>query len=373
MELSLYHSEEKQNLLYLIGCSTFLNQTTYSTGSNSVPQSVAVVDVNSDNKPDIVVANYGSNNVGVLLNTGNGKFGSQITYSTGSGSSPWSVAVVDVNSDNKPDIVVANSDSNNVGVFLNTGTGTFGSQITYSTGSYPESVAVVDVNSDNKPDIVVANYGSNNVGVLLNTGNGKFGSQTTYSTGSNSGPKSVAVVDVNSDNKPDIVVGNEDSNNVGVFLNTGTGTFGSRTTYSTGSGSESVSVAVVDVNSDNKPDIVVANDGSSNVGVLLNTGTGTFGSQTIYATGSNSYPWSVAVVDVNSDNKPDIVVANDVTNNVGIFLNTGNGTFHSQTTYSTGSGSVPVSVAIVDVNSDNKPDIVVVNQGLNNIGVLLHC
>ena len=60
----------------------FLNQTTYSTGSS--PCSVAVVDVNSDNKPDIVIANYGSNNVGVLLNRGNGTFLTQTTYSTGS-------------------------------------------------------------------------------------------------------------------------------------------------------------------------------------------------------------------------------------------------------------------------------------------------
>ena len=112
--------------------------------------------MNSDNKPDIVVANYDSNNVGVLLNTGNGTFLSQTTYSTGT--HPLSVAVVDVNSDNKPDIVVANSGSNNVGVLLNTGNGTFLSQTTYSTGTNPQSVAVVDVNSDNKPDIVVANY-----------------------------------------------------------------------------------------------------------------------------------------------------------------------------------------------------------------------
>ena len=50
----------------------FLSQTTYSTGTN--PHGVAVVDVNSDNKADIIVANRGSNNVGVLLNTGNGTF-----------------------------------------------------------------------------------------------------------------------------------------------------------------------------------------------------------------------------------------------------------------------------------------------------------
>ena len=98
------NSLQIEKVFVLIGCPMFLNQTTYSTGTD--PHSVAVVDVNSDNKPDIVVANDDSNNVGVLLNTGNGTFLSQTTYSTGT--NPYSVAVVDVNSDNKPDIVVAN-------------------------------------------------------------------------------------------------------------------------------------------------------------------------------------------------------------------------------------------------------------------------
>jgi chemotaxis methyl-accepting protein methylase len=115
MGFCLHHSKEEQNLLCLIACSNmFLNQITYSTGSE--PYSVAVVDVNSDNKPDIVVANAGSSTVGVLLNAGSGTFGAQTTYSTGN--DPYSVAVVDVNSDNKPDIVVANVVSNNVGVLL---------------------------------------------------------------------------------------------------------------------------------------------------------------------------------------------------------------------------------------------------------------
>jgi hypothetical protein len=154
-----------REVLFVIACSTFLPQVTYLTGSS--PQSVAVVDVNSDNKPDIVVANHASSssNVGVLLNTGNGTFLTQVTYLTGS--NPYSVAVVDVNSDNKPDIIVANSGSNNVGVLLNTGSGTFLTQVTYPTGSWPQSVAVVDVNSDNKPDIIVANSGSSDVGVLF--------------------------------------------------------------------------------------------------------------------------------------------------------------------------------------------------------------
>jgi hypothetical protein len=122
--------------------------------------------VNSDNQPDIIVANLGTNKVGVFLNAGNGTFLSQTTYSTGSSSSPRGVAVADVNSDGQPDIVVADSASSKVGVLLNAGNGTFLNQTTYSTGN-PYSVAVADVNNDNKSDIVVANDNSNTVGVLL--------------------------------------------------------------------------------------------------------------------------------------------------------------------------------------------------------------
>jgi hypothetical protein len=296
-------------------------QTTYSTGSYSEPRGVAVVDVNSDSKLDIIVANSGSDTVGVLLNTGNGTFAEQTNYSTGSGNCrPQDVAVVDVNNDSKPDIIVTNANSNNVGIFLNTGNGTFTPQTNYSTGSnsYPFGVAVVDVNSDSIPDIIVANSVSNNVGIFLNTGNGTFTPQTTYSTGNTSYPWSVAVVDVNNDSKPDIIVANYNRGNVGVLLNAGNGTFTAQITYSTGSNSNPQFVAVVDVNSDSKPDIIVTNLNGPSVGVLLNTGNGTFTAQTTYSTGTALY--GVAVADVNSDSKPDIIVTNYASDSVGVLL-----------------------------------------------------
>ncbi|CAF1653199.1 unnamed protein product, partial [Rotaria sordida] len=146
-------------------CNRFPTQVIYSTGTK--PASVAAVDVNGDSKPDIIVANYGSDNVGVLLNNGNGTFGAQVTYSTGT--DPFSVTAADINGDSKLDIIVANYDSNNVGVLLNNGNGTFAAQVTYSTGTGtgPHSVTAVDVNGDSILDIIVANYGSNNVGVFL--------------------------------------------------------------------------------------------------------------------------------------------------------------------------------------------------------------
>ncbi len=77
------------------------------------------------------------------------------------------------------------------------------------------------------------------------------------------------------------------------------------------------------------------------------------------------------MVDVNGDGKLDIIVTNNGGNNVGVLLNSSDGTFLPQTTYSSGSGSNPRSVSVIDVNNDNKPDIIVANSGTNSIGVLL--
>ncbi|CAF4432472.1 unnamed protein product [Rotaria magnacalcarata] len=84
-------------------------------------------------------------------------FTAQTTYSTGCW--PNSIVSADVNGDGKPDIIVANYVWNNVGVLFNTGKGTFAAQTTYSTGNWPTSVAEADVNGDGKHDIIVANNG----------------------------------------------------------------------------------------------------------------------------------------------------------------------------------------------------------------------
>ena len=140
----------------------FSTQATEHSQSNYLfnwpqPESVTTADVNGDNKTDLI-ANWGSNTVSVLLNTGNGTFINQTTYSTGN--NPNSVTTADVNGDNKTDLIVANDGSNTVSVLLNTGNGTFINQTTYSTGPNPRSVTTADVNGDNKTDLIVANDGS---------------------------------------------------------------------------------------------------------------------------------------------------------------------------------------------------------------------
>jgi hypothetical protein len=321
-----------------------------------------------------------------------------------------SVAVADVNGDGNADIVVGTcgfpkvlncvASGGKAGVLLGNGDGTFQPAVSYTLGGFgATSVAVADVNGDGKPDLLVATGSA--VGVLLGNGDGTFQTVTKYSSGGLTA-LSVAVADVNGDAKPDLVVANwcTDSSctasSVGVLLGNGDGTFQTAVTYDSG-GIFANSVVIGDVNGDGKLDLAVVNGSTTgadagNVGVLLGNGDGTFQPVAIYPRDPRGGygAGSVALMDVNGDGKPDVVVSNCSTSAIGcahsdgdvaVLLGKGDGTFQPPTiatTYGSG-GTTPFGVAVGDVNGDSRPDIVAANcvgsqcgSGLGELGVLIN-
>jgi hypothetical protein len=77
------------------------------------------------------------------------------------------------------------------------------------------------LDGDGKPDLAVTNFGPNTVSVLRNTStsgvinNSSFASPVEFATGN--APVSVAIGDLDGDGKPDIVVANQGSSSVSVF------------------------------------------------------------------------------------------------------------------------------------------------------------
>jgi hypothetical protein len=369
-------------------------------GTGTTPYSVAIADFNGDGLPDLAVANRDSKNVSVLLNTtvlGAATItpdfpqAARLTV----GSNPYTVALGDLNGDGKPDLAVANFNSNSVSVLLNTtaagsATTTFAPTQDFPTGTHPIVVVVADLNGDDKPDLAAANrdgVGPGTLSVLLNTTapgatTPTFAPNVEFPIGTY--PSSVAVGDLNGDGKPDLAVANS--------LNTGASTLSVLlNTTPTGAASPSFaptvdiptqfgpsSVALADFNGDGRPDIVYATPPlAGTVSVLLNTTapgatTLSFAPRQDFTTGVLTR--SVAVSDLNGDGLPDLAVAFS-SSNVAVLLNTTPPgvttlTFAPKQDFPT--GALPVFVTAGDVNGDGKPDLITANQTGGSISVLLN-
>jgi hypothetical protein len=96
---------------------TLTNPIEYNYG----PRSVAVGDFNNDTWLDMVIANSIVNSIAIYVGSDKTTFSKQIEYSTGVGSTPYMVAVGDLNNDSRLDIAVANFGTNNIGIFIGFG------------------------------------------------------------------------------------------------------------------------------------------------------------------------------------------------------------------------------------------------------------
>ena len=313
--------------------------------------SMAIGDFNGDGKPDLAVANRNTNSVTVLLGNGDGTFRTGATYTAAFG--PVSIAVGDFNGDGIPDLVIACADTRNMTVLLGNGDGTFRLGGNYVSSS-SASIAVGDFNGDGKADLVIPNA-IDSVSVLLGNGDGTFQTAVNYAAGD--GPYSVAVGDFNGDGKADLAVTNRYGNNLSVLLGNGDGTFRAAVNYATGI--FPFSVAVGDFNGDGKSDLAVTNLTSNNVSVFLGNGDGTFQAAVSYA--ANSGPESVVVADFNGDDKADLMVLN-YDGTVSVLLGNGDGTFQSTVNYAVG-GVDTDSFAIADFNGDGRADLAVTRPG----------
>jgi hypothetical protein len=137
---------------------------------------VIVADLQSDNAPEVIGLDNNSNSVVVMLNQGDGTYGPPSYY--GVDIQANGLAVGDFNGDGRLDVAVAlGSDSSSngyVAVLLNAGHGMLQKPVYYKVPVPANSIAVADFNKDNRADIAVIgnknNNGTNTVVILTNTG-----------------------------------------------------------------------------------------------------------------------------------------------------------------------------------------------------------
>jgi hypothetical protein len=313
-----------------------------------------------------------------------------LPYSIGSGAStsaPSSIAMADLNGDGKLDLVTANVGADTLSVFIQPASGVFTAAPTstlngtvLATLTDPYSVKAIDVDGDGDLDLVSANHGSNNLIVWTQGPAGTF-TPVTPASGGLSAPSDVAGADLNRDGRMDLVVANTGAatNAIAIYFRSAAGTYPltpSTTIGGTIAGAP-VSVAVGDIDGDGDIDIVSANQSTNNITIFHQSGPGVFPAgqvDTIGGPGITDGPSSVALGDINGDGQLDIVCADRTGNDLTVFIQNTTGGFASTPTFTlaaSGSPLQPTHVELADVNDDGALDLIC-TDGANDISIFVY-
>jgi hypothetical protein len=224
------------------------------------PGAVAGADLNADGMADLVVANSGANNILVYLGTGGGQFGPASSFFAGT--NPAGVTIQDLNGDRLPDLVVANEGSNDVTLLLGQRTSanwTLAPGPRLQAGTGPVSTAVADVTGDAIPDILVSNSQSNNVFLLPGVGGGFFDDRNPFVRSVGSDPGQIISVGAG------IITLNRGSNDLTFIPNI----FQPQRLDISSGGLRPVAAVMGDFSGDGRSDLFVANNGNGVVSLLL--------------------------------------------------------------------------------------------------------
>ncbi len=267
------------------------------------PGAVTLADLNNNGILDLIVANSGSNNVLVYPGLGSGTFGPALNGGNGffTGTNPVGITVADVNGDGRPDLIIADKGSNDVSILINEKVGngfTFVPGPRLKVGNGPVSTQVAYVRGSSVPDLLVANSGSNNVWLLEGIGNGFFNDQdpTVYPVGTD--PSALFVGHFMSSTSQDLLTVNSGSDNVTLISGLGSGS-PFMESISTG-GTDPTAAFAVDLQGNGQDSLVVANNADGNIALLLGGENGLALSSVISAPGLPN-PSALALASFNND------------------------------------------------------------------------
>jgi tetratricopeptide (TPR) repeat protein len=272
-------------------------------------------------------------------------------------------------------------------------------ETSFTVGANPSALAANSFTGGTLPDLaVVFNDAKANTFVILQNQDKGYFVQVTPSPitlGSNeTGQVAIGTGVFRNDSKklpatqaPDVVLVNSTSNNVSVLLgsvdatNKANGLFTEAPGSPFAVGKNPSSVIVADFNGDGFLDLAVANEADNSISLFRGNGDGTFTEfpaspfkLTNTTTISETAP--VAMVSGNFRNKTntinngaevDLAVVNQGSNNVTILLSSVDSNLNVTLTEAPNSpisvGTTPVAIATGDLNADGVPDFAVVNQG----------
>ncbi len=174
--------------------------------------------------------------------------------------------------------------------------------------------------------------------------------------------------DMNNDTFSDLVVVNEASDDLRILLNDGQGAYQDFTLFDTGFEKRPSPNEGADFDKDGEIDLVLTTAWDDEIRILFGDGSGSFTGMDIYSVGNGVR--GVSVADFDGDGWDDIVATNRLSANMTFLWNTGGGIFTIEE-YDV-PGMDETACAVTDVNNDGFADVFIAGYNSQNIGVLLN-
>jgi ELWxxDGT repeat protein len=353
-----------------------------AVATGSWPEAVAIGDVTSDGRNDVVLVTsfyFDAANdykLFVFAQQSDGTLGAPVRYAAAGTytSSPETVAIGDVNGDGRNDVVVGNS-GDAIGVFYQNASATL-DPVSLNPTTDSNKVRIADLNHDGRLDIVGTGWGTGTVSVLLQQAGGTLASPVVYSI-PHSGYDDLEVGDLNGDGWTDVVVMSGQlyaTPNVSVLYQQAGGTLAGLASRVIGASILSSGVGLGDLNGDGRRDLVASFGGNQpGCGLAVfpqDAGGALAASPTTY--GSYDIPEPVEVADVNGGGGADVLVAHGGWNALGVYLQAA-GALGSEAleTIPYASHYNPHGLAVGDIDSDGRPDAVLADYN-NGLVILRH-
>ncbi len=340
------------------------------------PSEVAIADLNSDGWPDLVVSNTYSGDLSVFYGGPGRQFSPEVLLPAGLGAAvlvsqdgnqvphtdddPIGVTTGVFDASGLTDVVSVQSGSDRISLLDGIPDGGLANPTlatSDSTGVDPTQVVAAALTKDGLTDLVVLNQGSQDISIFLNDGKGGFITMPTVDAGND--PRGIAVRDVNGDGIPDLLVSNGQGDLL-IIIGDGDGTF---QPYERAD--QTVSLAVGDFSKGGQPDFVLSDTSIDQLSI-------DYGETQSFVQGRSQgleAPGAVAVADLNGDGDPDIIVVNQGENDILVYLGLGGNEFEAPLKFFTGTD--PVGLTVADLTDTGVPDLIVANAGSNDLSVFI--
>jgi hypothetical protein len=368
-----------------LGSANGLLTAAGSYAGSSPVQSMLLHDVDGDGHPDLVLE-VANGRIEILHGNTDGSFAASSEGGSGSadgttGMGGHLVAITDVGGRHN----FYTTTPTGMSVLLGQGDLSLTLQGIYNAGPGRSSFAVADFNGDGLLDVAVDS--PEGVAILFGSADGSLGSSRAFAAGQPA--LSGELGDFSGSGNLDAVV-NVPAAQALLLHGNGDGTFSTQVTPTATKASVSAATAAqvgsllgapvtagmvaeapvtADLDGDGYPDVIVAYDNAradhahpaaaaaNAIYIWYGKSDGTYGAPVVLTPSRNFY--EIAVVDVNGDGRPDLVMSDGYV--VSLQINLGGRVFGTEQHFLAGMGINSISAG--DVNKDGRPDLVLANGG----------